>query len=77
MEGSEEASVAEQWATQSRGGGATVSVCPPGYLDSHAKGNTGTYDSIVVEAGERLEGAALGQVTRYRAAVYLRTGMLL
>lgn len=38
-------------------------MCPPGYLDSHARGNTGAYDSIVVEAGEGLEGAALGQVT--------------
>lgn len=41
-------------------------MCPPGYLDSHAKGNTGTYDSIVVEAGDGLEGAVLGQVTRQR-----------
>ena len=65
-EGSEGASVAEQWATQSRGGGATVSVCPPDYLDSHAKSNKGTYDSIVVEGGEGLESAALGQVTRQR-----------
>eukprot|EP00752_Nemacystus_decipiens_P006675 g6002.t1 len=63
-EGAEEASVAEQWATQSRGGGATVSVCPPDYLDSHAKGNTGTYESIVVEAGEGLGSATLGQVVK-------------
>eukprot|EP00903_Cladosiphon_okamuranus_P015378 g14204.t1 len=63
-EGSEGASVAEQWATQSRSGGAAVSVCPPGYLDSHTKSNTGSYDSIVVEAGDGLEGAALGQVVQ-------------
>ncbi len=61
-EGAEEASVAEQWATRSRGGGATVSVCPPGYLDSHGKSNAGAYDSIVVEAWEGLPETALAEV---------------
>lgn len=62
-QGSEEASVAAQWATQSRAGGATVGVCPPDLLDSHAKFNSGTYDSVVVEAGGGLGDAVLGEVT--------------
>ncbi|CAM9501631.1 unnamed protein product [Ectocarpus sp. 4 AP-2014] len=57
--GSEEASAAQQWASRSRSDGATVSVCPPGHLESHARANTGAYDMIVVE--EAGEGAVLGQ----------------
>lgn len=65
-QGAEEASVAAQWATQSRAGGATVGVCPPDLLDSHAKFNSGTYDSIVVEAGGGLGDAVLAEVTMPR-----------
>ncbi|CAN0348513.1 unnamed protein product, partial [Ectocarpus sp. 13 AM-2016] len=57
--GSEEASAAQQWASRSRSDGATVSVCPPGHLESHARANAGAYDTIVVE--EAGEGAVLGQ----------------
>lgn len=61
-EGEEEATVAAAWASASRGAGAAVSVCPPGFLGSHAGASAGTYDSIVVEDGERGSGAVLGEV---------------
>ncbi|CAN0031557.1 unnamed protein product [Pylaiella littoralis] len=63
-QGSEEASVAEQWAAQSRAGGAIVGVCPPDLLDSHAKLNSGSYDSVVIEAGKGLGDAVLGEVSK-------------
>lgn len=72
-EGSEQASVATGWASASRAAGATVSVCPPGFLDSHAKASSGTYDLVVVEGGEGvgdavLEGVRMGGV-RWNLAV--------
>ncbi|CAM9665568.1 unnamed protein product, partial [Ectocarpus fasciculatus] len=63
--GSEEASSAQQWASRSRSDGATVSVCPPGHLESHARANAGAYDTIVVE--EAGEGAVLGQARGLKA----------
>ena len=54
--------MAAAWASASRGAGAAVSVCPPGSLGSHAGTSAGTYDSIVVEDGERVSGAVLGEV---------------
>ncbi|CBJ31697.1 conserved unknown protein [Ectocarpus siliculosus] len=59
---SEEASSAQQWASRSRSDGTSVSVCPPGHLESHARANAGAYDTIVVE--EAGEGAVLGQVVK-------------
>ena len=61
-EGREEETVAAAWAAASRRGGAAVSVCPPGFLGSHVGTSAGTYDSIVVEDGENVSGAALGEV---------------
>lgn len=58
-EGSEEASVAAGWASASRGAGAAVSVCPPNFLESHAKGSAGTYDSVVVEGGGKEGGSGV------------------
>ena len=62
-EGSEEASIAAGWAVTSRGAGATVSVCPPGFLASHSKTAAGTYDSVVVEGGEAVGADVLEEVT--------------
>ncbi|CAN0266602.1 unnamed protein product, partial [Hapterophycus canaliculatus] len=70
LEGSEEASVAQQWAGRSRGAGANVSACPPSFLGSllSKAAHAGAYDSIVVEtegtAGKGVEGAMLGQVLK-------------
>lgn len=61
-DGSEEASTAAGWASASRGAGAAVSVCPPSFLESHAKGSAGTYDSVVVEGGGKEEAAVSGSV---------------
>lgn len=65
VEGSEEASIAASWASESRGAGAAVSVCPPSFVEQHAKGATSTYDSVVVEGGEEgLDDSVLGLVRR-------------
>ncbi|CAM9594828.1 unnamed protein product [Ascophyllum nodosum] len=63
-EGSEEASIAAGWAVTSRGAGATVSVCPPGFLASHSKTAAGTYDSVVVEGGEAVGADVLEEVLK-------------
>lgn len=54
LDGSEEALVAAEWAAESRGAGAAVTVCPPGFLVSHAKSAAGSYDFVVVEKGAGL-----------------------
>lgn len=69
-DGSEEALVAASWAAESRGAGAAVTVCPPGFLALHAKSAAGSYDFVVVEegagqAGEGIDvGGVLAQVSR-------------
>lgn len=58
--------MAQQWAGQSRGAGASVSACPPSFLASllSRAEHAGAYDSIVVEtAGKGVEGGVLGQVS--------------